>query len=115
MKTQDWKEDVRNWYRAYSEEDGLLVLNTQERMIERIEQELAKAKQEGQQEVLDFVSDLSHNAVPGLRIFRHDGSGILFVDEQVRLKFTPSDNDFVPEGGNVSSHLPSDHPFNQLD
>jgi hypothetical protein len=41
--SEDWEKEVRSWYRAYSENEKLLVLNTQERMIEFIDQLLSKA------------------------------------------------------------------------
>ncbi len=37
-EVSDWKKEVRSWYKAYSKEEKLLVLNTQERMIEFIEE-----------------------------------------------------------------------------
>jgi predicted Zn-ribbon and HTH transcriptional regulator len=43
---QEWAKEVKSWYRAYSEHEKLLVLNTQERMIDFISSLLSLQKQQ---------------------------------------------------------------------
>ncbi len=46
----DWRNEVRSWYRGYSEYEKLLVLNTQDRMIDFIDKLISQAKEAGRKE-----------------------------------------------------------------
>lgn len=55
-----------------------------------------KIKQEAHGEIMGYAYKIYCNSVPGLRIYRDDGSGISFMYQELRRKFQPRDEDFIP-------------------
>ena len=52
---EDWKKVVKRWYQGYSSEEKLLVLHTQQGMIQYIESLLDHARQDERKKVVEKI------------------------------------------------------------